>query len=56
MLEVPAVADGVLGEIIKHEGDIVKAEEILGRISKGKEKWLRVRQHLRQLNLRLHLH
>lgn len=35
MLEVPAVADGVLAEIIKGEGDVVKAEEILGRISAG---------------------
>lgn len=33
MLEVPATADGVLSEIIKGEGEVVKAEELLGRFS-----------------------
>jgi 2-oxoglutarate dehydrogenase E2 component (dihydrolipoamide succinyltransferase) len=33
MLEVPATADGVLTEIIKAEGDVVQAEELLGRFS-----------------------
>jgi 2-oxoglutarate dehydrogenase E2 component (dihydrolipoamide succinyltransferase) len=33
MLEVPAIADGVLSEIIKGEGEVVKAEELLGRFS-----------------------
>jgi 2-oxoglutarate dehydrogenase E2 component (dihydrolipoamide succinyltransferase) len=33
MLEVPATADGVLTEIIKAEGEVVQAEEILGRFS-----------------------
>ena len=33
MLEVPASADGVLSEIIKGEGEVVKAEELLGRFS-----------------------
>ncbi len=33
MLEVPATADGVLSEIIKGEGEVVQAEELLGRFS-----------------------
>ena len=35
MLEVPATADGVLAEIIKGEGEIVQAEEILGKYTTG---------------------
>lgn len=33
MLEVPATADGVLTEIIKAEGEVVQAEELLGRFA-----------------------
>ena len=35
MLEVPATEDGVLGEIIKPEGSMVKAQELIGRLIPG---------------------
>lgn len=35
MLEVPAPADGVLQEVLKPEGSIVKAQELIGKITEG---------------------
>ena len=32
VLEVPAPAAGVLGQVIKHDGDIVTAEELIATI------------------------
>ncbi|RLK48143.1 2-oxoglutarate dehydrogenase E2 component [Alkalispirillum mobile] len=35
VLEVPAPADGVMGELIKNEGDTVTADEVLGKLEEG---------------------
>lgn len=35
MMEVPAIATGVLTEIIKKEGDSVKSTEVVGKITEG---------------------
>jgi 2-oxoglutarate dehydrogenase E2 component (dihydrolipoamide succinyltransferase) len=35
MLEVPAPADGILGEVLKKEGDTVLAEEVIGVLKEG---------------------
>ncbi len=35
MLELPAPADGILQEILKPEGSVVKAQEVIGKITEG---------------------
>ena len=35
VLEVPAPSDGVLSEVLKNEGDVVTAEEVVARLEEG---------------------
>ena len=38
MLEVPALSDGVLAEVVQAEGETVVSKQLLGKISTAQER------------------